>query len=290
MGTTENESAWSVTAATNANADSNINWAEGMDPGAVNNSARSMMAARAKARLDQSGGLTAGGSANALTATTNQVLSSGQLTGGLRLCLKAASANTSTSVTFAPDGLTAQAIKRADGSALAVGSIQAGMFLDLVYNSGSSEWWAANIPPNASALGSAQASFSANKNGVNQSIPNGVATKLTFTTEAWDIGGYYDAPNSKWVPPAGTVLISAAVESLLNAGKIMQIFLAKNGVGYQDGGTLAVVNTSSTVITGCWLAQANGTDYFEIFFQQFDTVSQNAIGTASATYFQGTMI
>lgn len=146
MSTAENESAWSTTAANNASSDANINWAEGQDPASVNNSARSMMAARAKARLDQSGGLTAGGSANALTVTTNQVLISGQLTAGLFLKIKAASTNTSATVTFAPDGLTAQNIKRADGTALAIGSIQAGQFLDLVYNSGTTEWWAANIP------------------------------------------------------------------------------------------------------------------------------------------------
>jgi hypothetical protein len=43
--------------------------------------------------------------------------------------------------------LTAQPIKRADGSALAVGSIKSGMYLDLVYNAGSSEWRCANISP-----------------------------------------------------------------------------------------------------------------------------------------------
>lgn len=142
----ENEAAWSTTAATNANVDTGVNWAEGQDAATVNNSSRGMMAARAKARQDQCGGLLAAGT-NALSVTTSQVLSTAHLTDGLRLLVRAPNANTSGTVTFAPDGLTAANIKRADGSALAVGSITSGMALDLIYNSGSSEWRAVNIPP-----------------------------------------------------------------------------------------------------------------------------------------------
>ncbi len=147
MGTTENVQAWSKTAATNSTADAGINWAEGQDPASVNNSARGMMAATKKWAEDFGGALAAGGSANALTVTTKQILSSGHVTDGLRILLKATADNTSATVTFAPDSLTAANIKRADGSALAVGSIKSGMYLDLVYNSGSSEWRCANIPP-----------------------------------------------------------------------------------------------------------------------------------------------
>ncbi len=153
MGTTENVQAWSKTAATNSTADAGINWAEGQDPATVNNSARGMMAATKKWAEDTGGARVAGGTANALTVTTAQILSSGQVTDGLRLLLKATADNTSATVTFAPDGLTAANIKRADGSALAVGSIKSGMYLDLVYNSGSSEWRCANILPIGPASG-----------------------------------------------------------------------------------------------------------------------------------------
>jgi len=144
----ENEAAWSTTAATNANVDTGIVWTEGQDAATVNNSARGMMAARRKAALDQGGALVAGGSPNALTVNpTNQVLSAAHLMDGMRLMVRAAAANTSAAVTFAPDGLTAAPIKRADGGALIVGSITAGMALDLVYNAGSSEWRCVNINP-----------------------------------------------------------------------------------------------------------------------------------------------
>lgn len=146
-GTTGNPQCWSKTALTNGTADTLIQVPEGCDPGILNDGIRGVMTGVKDYILDTGGALVAGGSANALTVTTNQSLIAGQLTAGLMLVVQAASANTSTTVTFAPDGLTAAGIKRADGSALAVGSIQANMFLCLVYNSGTSEWWAANIGP-----------------------------------------------------------------------------------------------------------------------------------------------
>jgi hypothetical protein len=147
MSTTETVQAWATTNAGNTSSDAAISSSDSQSPGTLDDNIRSIMTAVKKYAKDIGGALTAGGSANALTVTTNQVLESGQLTGGLGIVVKAASTNTSTSVTFAPDGLTAAAIKRTDGSALAVGSIQAGMFLLLIYNSGTSEWWTANIPP-----------------------------------------------------------------------------------------------------------------------------------------------
>jgi hypothetical protein len=151
MSTTETVQAWATTNAGNANSDAAISSSDSQSPGTLDDNIRSIMTAVKKYARDIGGALTAGGTANALTVTTNQVLESGQLTGGLGIVVKAASTNTSTSVTFAPDGLTAAAIKRADGSVLAVGSIQAGMLLLLMYNSGTSEWWVANIPPIAVA-------------------------------------------------------------------------------------------------------------------------------------------
>src|SRR5580765_1316814 len=63
----EDIQSWSTTAATNATADTGINWAEGQPRASVNNSARSMMAAHAKDRNLRNGSITTGGSANAQT-------------------------------------------------------------------------------------------------------------------------------------------------------------------------------------------------------------------------------
>ena len=63
---------WSRTASSNATADNTINWAEGMAPSAVNDSARAMMARIAEWRDDVSGTVTTAGSGTAYTAASNQ--------------------------------------------------------------------------------------------------------------------------------------------------------------------------------------------------------------------------
>lgn len=295
MGTTENVQAWSKTAATNSAADAGINWAEGQDPASVNNSARGMMAALKKYAEDVGGALVAGGTANALTVTTKQVLSSGHVADGLTLQIEAASDNTSATVTFSPDGLTAANVKRADGSALAVGSIKAGMRLFLCYDAGASEWRCANIAPlpAGGSTPAAVASFSANKNSVSQSITSGSFQKLTFTTEEFDVGGFYDNTNSKWTPPVGTVMIVAAaqVRSMPDRA-VAEVVLYKNGSIYRFGTQLhsSTASTTDMVATGSWIAQANGTDYFEIYCFQNSGGSLNADGAVSLTYFSGSML
>lgn len=67
---------WSRTAATNANSDSAIDWAEGMSPATINNSARAMMAATAKFVYDISGQIVTGGTSTVLTATTASTFTS----------------------------------------------------------------------------------------------------------------------------------------------------------------------------------------------------------------------
>jgi len=63
---------WSHTASSNATADNTINWAEGMAPSAVNDSARAMMARLAEWRDDVSGTITTAGTSTAYTVASNQ--------------------------------------------------------------------------------------------------------------------------------------------------------------------------------------------------------------------------
>ena len=147
MGTSENLQVWSVTAADNDDADSSIAWSDSLAADAVDNSARSMMAAIRKYVKDTDGAITAGGSANLLTATTGQSISSGHLADGFRIGVWAANDNTSGTVTIQVDGLAAKAIKDSQGNALSIGAIQSGAFLDLVYEGGTGVFHAANINP-----------------------------------------------------------------------------------------------------------------------------------------------
>jgi microcystin-dependent protein len=61
---------WSQAAASNATADSSINWQEGQAPSSVNDSGRAMMASVAKHRDDVAGAIITGGTANAYTVAS----------------------------------------------------------------------------------------------------------------------------------------------------------------------------------------------------------------------------
>jgi hypothetical protein len=271
---------WATTNAGNANSDSAIASSDTQAPNTVATNIRSLMTALAKARLDIFGGLTAGGTPNALTVTTNQVLISAQLTGGAAQMIKATSTNTSTTVTFAPDGLTAAPIKRADGSALAIGSVQAGMFLFLVYNSGTSEWWAANIAPNTSVLGSAQASFSATKSA-DQSVPNiGTTTQCTFDGTLYNVGGFFS--NSAWTPPAGKCMISAIIGMQATGGE--NIYIYKNGAAFR-GMLTTQGNSSLTFQDSC-----NGTDVYTLYGAATGGTCLFRSTAALYTSFMGSMV
>lgn len=139
MGTSENIQAWSKTASTNASADSSINFAEGQDPGSVNNSARSVMAATKKYAEDRDGGLAAGGTGNAITLTTNQVLSAGHIAAGLTLSFRATATNTG-ATTLNVDSTGAVSVVTQSGAALASGAITSGGIYTVAYNANTSKW------------------------------------------------------------------------------------------------------------------------------------------------------
>lgn len=125
---------WSTTAANNATADSDINWAEGQGPSTVNNSARQVMGRVAEWRGDVGGALTAGGTANAITVTANSAFTS--YADGQRLTLRIAADNTS-AATLNVNAIGAKSIRKmlATGeSALTGAELQADGIYELVYS------------------------------------------------------------------------------------------------------------------------------------------------------------
>lgn len=129
---------WSKTAASNATADSTINWAEGMSPSAVNDSARAEMAALAKYRDDVSGTtVSTGGSADSYTFTSNQTLTS--LTDGFKIAFICSATNTGAS-TINVDSLGAKPIRKVSGTALSAGDLVANCVYTAAYDSGGDEW------------------------------------------------------------------------------------------------------------------------------------------------------
>lgn len=94
---------------------------------------------------------TAGGTADAITATYTPVLTA--LNDGQLCCFRAASSNATTTPTFAPNGLTAHTITKIGGAAVAAGDIQANQEVILRYNSTASRWELAN-PSLSASIGS----------------------------------------------------------------------------------------------------------------------------------------
>lgn len=128
---------WSKTAASNATADSAVNWAEGMAPSAVNDSARSEMASVAKWRDDLNGTITTSGTSTAYTLTSNQGLA---LTAGYTVSFVPHATNGAT-VTLNADSLGAKPLRSAPGVELAVGALMIGTpYLATYYTSNSGEW------------------------------------------------------------------------------------------------------------------------------------------------------
>jgi microcystin-dependent protein len=130
-------SSWSQTAASNATADATINWAEGMAPSAVNDSARAMMASVAKWRDDLSGILITAGTSTAYTITSNQVQTSN--TDGFTVQFTPGVTNAG-ATTLAVDSQTAKPLRFLTGIDLPSGALVSGSLYQATYRAASSEW------------------------------------------------------------------------------------------------------------------------------------------------------
>lgn len=114
----------------------------------------------------------------------------------------------------------------------------------------------------------ARASFRATKGGVSQTgVASVTYTKCTFTTEDWDIGSYYDAPNSKWIPPAGKVRLSA---SIFFSGDVTALGYAivkiyKNGSALVIGSPSSATQANEACSAVTYIDAANGTDEYEVY-------------------------
>ena len=125
---------WSLTASSNGNADSAINWQEGQLPSSVNDSARQMMTRVAQLLKDVGGTVAAGGTANAITVTSNSPIAS--YTTGQTIGFKASATNTG-AATLSVNAVGAKAIRKnvaAVDTALTGGEILSGGIYVLVYD------------------------------------------------------------------------------------------------------------------------------------------------------------
>jgi microcystin-dependent protein len=124
---------WSQTSASDATADSTINWQEGQAPSSVNDSARAMMAATAKYRDDISGAIVTSGSSTAYTVSSYQIFDTLAHLSGQMIAFTPHTTNGPT-VTLAVDGLGAKPLRTSPGVELLAGTIIQGTPYVAVYN------------------------------------------------------------------------------------------------------------------------------------------------------------
>lgn len=135
---------WSQTAATNATADGNVNYAEGQAPSSLNDSARASMSSVAKWRDDLSGTNVTAGTSSAFTLVTNQVATA--LTSGFTISC-AFHKPCAAGATIAVDGLTAKPLQVIPGTNVQVSEYTSGIVGSFTYSSTGTGQWIANQPP-----------------------------------------------------------------------------------------------------------------------------------------------
>jgi hypothetical protein len=197
---------WSTTAASNANADGDINFAEGQAPSTVNNSARQVMGRLAEFLVDNGGALAAGGTANAITCTANSAFTA--YADGLTLALRITTDNT-TAATLNVNSLGVKSIRKmvfAGEVALSGNEMQAtGIYLfrySAALNSAAGGWLLLNPTidtPNFATL-------TGSETLTNKSLTSPALTGTPTTPTA--------APGTNTTQVSSTAFVTAAVAAL----------------------------------------------------------------------------
>lgn len=277
----ENVAAWSTTAASNATADTSINWAEGQPRASVNDSARSLMAAIAKERDLQNGSIVTGGTANAQTFSSG--IGYTAVPSHLKVLLVAGFTNTGT-LTVNMDGIGPTFVYDQNNNQItSAGAFVAGSYVELIYDG--THWRLINAP----ATGVTGA-FIVNRGGSNQTGLSAGYNKVQFNTEVLDSNGWFDTTTFRFTPLAsGTYLINLAVQSTFaNASDSAQAAIYKNGTRVNSGSycNANVQNTADSVVTA--MVQMNGTtDYIEGFCYVPASGAQGFQGATDVTFMSG---
>lgn len=168
---------WSQTAATNATADSTINWAEGQAPSTVNDSARAMMAATAKYRDDVSGALVLGGTSTAYTITSNSAFDTLAHMNGQMIAFSP-NVTCGATVTLNVDSLGAKPLRSAPSVELAAGALVQGACYTAVYNNSDAVFYLRDYTPTLIAANQVVTASITNANVTYAKIQNVGASSL----------------------------------------------------------------------------------------------------------------
>jgi len=127
----------------------------------------------------------------------------------------------------------------------------------------------------------------------NQTITKFIGVKLEWHAEEWDVGGYFDLANNRFLPlVAGKYLLIAGVQLRnLDANKDFMIFMRKNGTWVKMTARITLGAMGNPVITGTCILSLNGsTDYADISIMHYDAVDRTTWSGSGRTWFQGFLI
>lgn len=124
---------WSQAAASNATADSSINWQEGQTPSSVNDSGRAMMASIAKHRDDVAGAIVTGGTATAYTVASYEAFDALARLNG-QIIAFTPHVTSGTMVTLNVDSLGPKPLRSAPSTELLAGTLIQGTPYLALYN------------------------------------------------------------------------------------------------------------------------------------------------------------
>ncbi len=130
--------------------------------------------------------------------------------------------------------------------------------------------------------------FSAHRGFTDYTITPGAWNFIPLPSVAYNVGGAYDATNSRFVPRAGVVSMRAAVvfTAGLVDGWLMGISIFKNGVEFKT--SLNVVN--GTGGQGMQISiedVANGFDYYQVYARADSGGNKTVSGSSAWTWFIG---
>lgn len=219
---------WSTTANSNATADSTINWAEGMAPSAVNDSARAMMARIADWRDSLNGSNATTGGTTAYVLTSDQSFAA--LSAGLEVAFQINATNTGTS-TLNVDSLGAKPLRSAAGVEVVAGALKIGAVYRATYfTSNSGEWLLHDYTPTIIAADQVVTASIINDAVTYTKIQNVSATKRALgrnTSGAGDVEEVTFAQMQNWLgtPARGDIIRQGATDperlALGTSGKVL---------------------------------------------------------------------
>lgn len=175
---------WSRTASSNATADSTCPFPEGMNPGALNDGTRGMMAAAAKYRDDTSGNIVTTGTSTAYAVSSYQGFDTLAHLDGQQIAFTPHTGNGAT-VTLSVDGLTAKPLRSSPETELPAAVLIAGNPYVATYYSSAGEFILRGFysMPEAIPIGVGMPSFFDTLPNSNFAFPFGQAfSRTTYAT------------------------------------------------------------------------------------------------------------